>query len=208
MAYNTEQKQGESIEHWYKRLAKTADQRLVRLEGYRHEEYFKNADKWSYTKAMKDIKRWSGDDATRFNTKMPEKKEDALAKISDMRSFLESPTSTKKGILEIYKKRAETFNRETPRTDANGKKRGGFGTKFTWQDIAKYYESGIAQKWSDKFGSDTALRTIAVIQKNKKKIQKAIETGRKIDIRVEDKVLNETVNKAIQDENLQIEMFF
>ena len=157
---------------------------------------------------MRDIKRWSGDEATRFNTKMPEKKEDVLAKISDMRSFIESPTSTKKGILEIYKKRAETFNRETPRTDANGKKRGGFGTKFTWQDIAKYYESGLAQKWSDKFGSDTALRTIAVIQKNKKKIQKAIETGRKIDIRVEDKVLNETVNKAIQDENLQIEMFF
>ena len=208
MAYNTEQKQGESIEHWYKRLAKTADQRLVRLEGYRHEEYFKNADKWSYTKAMRDIKRWSGDEATRFNTKMPEKKEDVLAKISDMRSFIESPTSTKKGILDIYKKRAETFNRETPRADASGKKRGGFGTKFTWQDIAKYYESGLAQKWSDKFGSDTALRTIAVIQKNKKKIQKAIETGRKVDVRVEDKILNETVNQAIKDENLQIEMFF
>ncbi len=207
MAYNTEQKPGESLEHWYRRLAKTADQRLVRLEGYQHQDYFESATKWSYAKAQRDIRRWSGEDATRFNTKMPEKTEDVYAKISDMRSFIESPTSTKQGIIGIYKQRAKTFNegRIDPKT---GEKKGGFGTQFTWQDIAVYYESGMAQKWSDKYGSETALRTIAVIQKNKKKIQKAIEKGRKIDIRVDDEILGETVKSALKDENLQLELLF
>ena len=207
MAYNTDQKPGESIDHWYRRLAKTADQRLVRLEGYRHQDYFKTATQWAYAGAMQDIQKWSGPDATRFNVAPPESEQDKLAKISDMRKFIESPSSTKQGIINIYKKRAETFNKGRYDEKENRVK-GNFGTQFTWQDIALYYESGMAQKWSDRFGSETALRTIAVIQKNRNKIKKAIDKGRLKDLRVPptgDKTLDQTVKIALQDNNLELE---
>lgn len=204
MAYNTDQKPGESVEHWYRRLAKTADQRLVRLESYSHDEYFSTATQWAYAKAQKDIGKWSGPEATRFNTNPPKNNEDMIAKINDMRSFLEAPSSTKKGIIDIYKKRADTFNKG--RINEKGEKKGGFGTEFTWQDIAQYYESGLAQKWTDKFGSETALKTIAVIQKNRKKIAKAIKQNKEVFIRVpSNEILQETVNKALKDQNLSVE---
>ena len=194
-SYDLEQKPGETLEHYYRRLAKTADQRLVRLEAYAREKDFKPATQWAYSKAIRDIKKWSGPDALRFNTKMPEGDEAIRAKISDIRAFIESPTSTKKGITEVYKKRADTTNRK-------------YGTKFTWQQLAKYYESGQAKIWDEKFGSKTALKTIGQIQKNKKQILEGIEKADQKDIRVDNAVLEKTVNKALKDQDLDITQLF
>ena len=195
MAYNTDQKPGESVEHWYRRLAKTADQRLVRLESYKYDKNFKTATKWAYNKAIKDIHKWSGSEADRFNVAPPESKEKLLSKINDIRSFLESPTSTKKGIIDVYKKRADTINER-------------YGTNFTWQQLAKYYTSGEAEKWDSKFGSKTALKTIAVIQGNGKKLIDKIKAHDKKDVRVDDSVINKTVEKALKDEDLDLNMLF
>ena len=194
-SYDVEQKPGESLEKYYRRLAKTADQRLVRLEGYAHDKDFKPATQWAYNKAMRDIHKWSGPDALRFNTKMPEGDEAIRAKIADIKAFIESPTSTKRGIENVYKKRANTVNSR-------------FGTKFTWQQLAKYYESGQAKLWDEKFGSKTALKTIGQIKKNKKQILDGIDQADKKDIRVDNAVLQQTVNKALNDQDLNIEDLF
>lgn len=195
MAYNTEQKAGESLQSWYKRLAKTADQRLVRLESYEHDAMYKPATQWAYKKALKDIHKWSGSDANRFNVKPPEDPEKLLAKINDIRSFIESPTSTKKGITDVYKKRADTINKK-------------YGTSFTWQQLAKYYQSGQAKIWDSKFGSKTALKTIGQLQKHKKQVIKDIEDADKRDIRVNDDVLQKTVDRALADNDLDITALF
>lgn len=199
--YNLDQRPDESLEKYYRRLAKTADQRLVRLERASEEEYFHVANQWAYAKAVRDIKKWQpkskevpADKKLRFNTKPPEG-EDLIAKINDIRSFLASPTSTKAGIINVYKKRADTVNER-------------YGTKFTWRQLAKYYESGQAKVWDDKFGSKTALRTIGKIQKDKKNIIKAIKEADRKDVRVNSKdkgVLARTVKMALADNNLNIE---
>lgn len=160
--YNTDQKAGETIEHWYSRLAKVADQRLVRLEGYQHDTNYKEATRWAYQRAIKDIKYWSGENATRFNTAMPKRKESILAKISDMRTFIESPSSTKEGIKSIYKQRADKINAE-------------YGLNLKWADVGRFFESETFKNNADIFGSKTLLKTIGIIQKNKKSIIKQIE---------------------------------
>ena len=189
--YNTEQKPGETLEKYYRRLAKTADQRLVRLESYEHDQAFKPATKWAYSKAMRDIHKWSGETASRFNVTPPADREKLIAKIQDIRAFIESPTSTKKGITDVYKKRANTINAR-------------YGTDFTWQQLAKYYTSGQASLWDSKFGSKTALKTIAQIQKNKKKLKEDIDAADAKDLKVDDKMLEKTTEQALQDKDLKI----
>ena len=193
--YNIDQKPGETLQQYYRRLAKTADQRLVRLESYKHDKYFKPATQWAYAKAQKDIQKWQNkgpeDKRLRFNTAPPKGDEQLLAKINDIKSFLESPTSTKQGIINVYKKRADTLNRK-------------YGTQFTWQSLAKYYESGQAEAWDAKFGSKTALKTIAQLQKQDKKVKEAIKKAEAKDIRVDNSVLQKTVDMALADNNLNI----
>lgn len=198
-SYNLEQKPDESLVQYYRRLAKTADQRMVRLEKASQEPYFKVSTEWAYAKATRDILKWipPGDNKStklRFNTKPPEG-EDLIAKINDIKSFLSSPTSSKQGIINVYKKRADTVNKK-------------YGTNFTWKQLAKYYDSGQAELWDAKFGSKTALLTIASLQKNKKKLVKAIKEADRRDIRIDSKdssMIKKTVDMALKDNKLNIE---
>lgn len=198
-SYNMDQKPDESLVQYYRRLAKTADQRMVRLEKASQEPYFKVATEWAYAKATRDILKWipPGDNKStklRFNTKPPEG-EDLIAKINDIKSFLSSPTSSKQGIINVYKKRADTVNKK-------------YGTNFTWKQLAKYYDSGQAELWDAKFGSKTALLTIASLQKNKKKLVKAIKEADRKDIRIDSKdssMIKKTVDMALKDNKLNIE---
>lgn len=198
-SYNLEQKPDETLVQYYRRLAKTADQRMVRLKKASEQPYFKVATEWAYAKATRDILKWipPGDNKStklRFNTKPPEG-EDLIAKINDIKSFLSSPTSSKQGIINVYKKRADTVNKK-------------YGTNFTWKQLAKYYDSGQAELWDAKFGSKTALLTIAAMQKNKKKIKEAIQKADKKDIRISSKdnsMIQKTVNMALKENNLKIE---
>lgn len=177
----------------YRKLAKRADQRLVRLERYSEEENFQTATKWAYARAMRDIKQWSGEEATRFNTKPPENMQQLQAKINDIKQFLESKTSTKVGIIKVYKQKADTVNKE-------------YGTDFTWDDLADFYTSGIAEKLNKIFGSKTVLKAVAVIQKSKKEIVDAIKENKEKHLRVKDPIVENTVNKILNDQNIDISM--
>ena len=198
-SYNLDQKPDETMVQYYRRLAKTADQRIVRLVKASQEPYFKVATEWAYAKAARDILKWipPGDNKStklRFNTKPPEG-ENLIAKINDIKSFLSSPTSSKQGIINVYKKRADTVNKK-------------YGTTFTWRQLAKYYDSGQAELWDAKFGSKTALLTIASMQKNKKKLVKAIKEADRKDIRIDSKdssLIKKTVDMALKDNKLNIE---
>lgn len=179
----------------YKKLAKRADQRLVRLEKAAELPGYKTATKWAYHRAKHDIEAWAGHKVAkpRFNVAPPKNKQQLQAKIADIKTFLEAPTSTKSGITSVYKARAKTIN-ET------------YGTKFTWQDMANYYQSGVAQKMSEAFGSDTALQTVAQVQKNKKKIIKDIEAAKQTNIVVDNEMIQATVNKLLADNGLTTEL--
>ena len=166
LSYDVEQRAGESELQYYRRLAKVADQRLVRLESYKHDKYFGGVEKMAYGRAMSDLEMFGG--GNRFNTKPPEDRRMFREKIMSMRSFLQSPTSTKQGIIETYQKRADTINKEY------------FGGEkvLKWQDLENYFGKGRADKEDRNMpGSKTALYAIGVVKKVQKdgKIPKVIE---------------------------------
>lgn len=143
--YNTDIRPGESIEKYYTRLAKVADQRLVRLEQLSGQENFKGIEKFAYAKAQKALDVWGG---TRFNTKIPDSVNLRNEKIADIIHFLQSPTSTKAGIVDIYKKRAETIKKD-------------YGIDMNWQDMGKLME---AFSDDDSGGSPTKVKALGVIK--------------------------------------------
>lgn len=189
-----DQKPGETLQHYYRRLAKQADQRLVRLEKLKGQEGYQNVDKYSYARAMKDIKQWSGDEATRFNTKPPSNTNSIKAKIADMRTFLEAPTSTKAGINSIYKHKADVLNDK-------------YGTNFDWQDLANYFDEAKNSKTDSKYGSDTMLKAFAEIQKQGETIAKQIEQHRKKHIVVDNPRLQDAIDDILSDRGIHIKDF-
>lgn len=169
----------------YRKLAKRADQRLVRLEQLSQQDSFVSVLKYSYKNAMKSIKKWSGEMATRFNTKPPGTEKELRGKLSDIKNFLSRVTSTKKGIISVYKKRANTLNTK-------------YGTDFTWQDLGYFFESPEFEKYGNEetgYGSKTYTMAVGVMQENEKNLIKAIKKKEKIDIDVKD----EKVKEAFQD---------
>lgn len=146
----------------YRTLAKSADQRLVRLESYSHDAGFENIKKWAYANAMHDIKAFSGPNAERFNTAPPATKRALVAKINSIKTFLEAPTSTKKGTLDVYKKRVASLNENN-------------GTDFTWEDVGTFFESALYEKMDSKFTSDVIVAAVAEVQAHKDEIIKALK---------------------------------
>ena len=175
----------------YRTLAKTADQRLVRLEGYRHEQNFKVADKWAYARAMRDIQAWSGEEATRFNTKPPASVAQLQAKIQDIKTFLLSPSSTKQGIIKMYQKRADTLNAK-------------WGTNFRWDEIGTFFESEAWKQADDKFASESAMSVLATIYRNKDEIVKKIKDSNAVNIKVPDKMEEALVNRFLKENGAEV----
>lgn len=170
----------------YKQEAKKADQRLVRLEALSHEKHFEGVLEYAYKGAIRDIKSWGGD--RRFNTAPPVKLTELQAKISDIKKFLyEKPTSTKSGVVAIYKKRADTINKRYAKE---------FGVEFTWEDIANYYEDKKSQREAIKLSSKTEVRALAVLKRMSidKELSEIQDTKEKIQrVTGKDKILAKEV---------------
>ena len=175
----------------YRKLAKKADQRLVRLEKIAGQKNFKHIKDWAYAKAMKAISHWSGKDAARFNTKPPATAKSLRTKISDIKDFLGSVTSTKSGTISMYKRRADTLNKN-------------HGTNFKWEDIGDFFESASYEKNEKEYGSRTYVMAIGEIQNNEDAILEAIEAHRDVNLKIENKKVKSTVNDLISKYGLGV----
>ena len=175
----------------YKKEAKQADQRLVRLEALSHEKHFHGVLEFAYKRAVKDIQAWGGD--KRFNTAPPRTVTELEAKIADIEHFLSRPTSKKSTIIQTYKKRANTINNK-PYIKS-------LGVKFTWEEIANYYESNAAEKNDTKYGSKTVLRALAVLKKldNANEAKKIQDTNEKVQRVSDDKVVNKVAAALLEE---------
>ena len=179
------------LEKVYRTLAKSADQRLVRLEKYAEEKSFKTAKEWAYARAMHDIEQWSGDEANRFNTKPPSSKTDLLSKIRDIQTFLESKTSTKAGIVSVYKRKADSLNKSMRQ------EYGDDWTDVTWKDMAQYFDSALYDKIDKQYGSKTKMIVMSSIKKKKADIAKDIKQKKDINIKLDDEEAANKINDII-----------
>lgn len=193
-----------ALEKEYRKLAKRADQRLLRLQRYaedttgQYKGKYKGVTQFAYKRAMRDIRSWSGENATRFNTKPPSNTNQLKAKIKDIKKFLESASSTlkpskgSKGIIGTYQKRVNTINRK-------------YGTDFTWQSLAEFYESGINAKLDTILDSDTKMLVVASIRANRNKIRKALKKNQEIHLKIydeegkEDLIIENEVNNILSE---------
>lgn len=156
---------------FYRQIAKTADARLLALERLSGKEGYENVKEWAYREAMYDIHAAFGENAKRFNRKLPDDLRSVYKDIRNVLRFLEEPTSSKQGIDEVYLKRAQTINYR-------------YNVKVNWQNIAGLFESRLYQKTDSKYGSKTALKAIGFIQRNTETILKALQENKSISVRL------------------------
>lgn len=177
----------------YVKLAKRADQRLVRLEQLEAKPGFENVTKYAYAWAQKNLQRWSGKpEGSRFNAAIPSDIKSLEAKLHIVKQFLDMQTSTKGGILKTYKKRADALNKK-------------YGTNFTWQDLSKYFNSSIAERAAAKFGSKTALRVIGQMQKKSDEVINAIKSKSENTVMVSGtKNVKKKVTEFLQENGLEL----
>lgn len=181
-----------NLEAVYRTLAKTADQRLVRLEGYQHDKNFKDATRYAYSRAMRDIEQYSGEGATRWNTKPPEGNAALRAKIEDIKHFLESETSTKKGLQRIANQKLDKLNKN-------------FGTNMSWSQWRKYFDSKLSDKTDKSFGSKTRVRAFVWISQNKEQVVKDLQKQDLKELNVPNSVVGKAVKKILKDYGPDVE---
>ena len=176
----------------YRSLAKKADQRLVRLEKLSKQKGFENVTKFAYSRAMKDIKYWSGSEATRFNRDIPNNINSIRARINDVKHFLEdTKTSTKRDIKRTFQNRVNTINNK-------------YGTDMKWNDLAGFFESKLWEKLAKEYGSKTAMKAIGEIQKNEKDIKKALKKDELPALHIRDDKVSAAVNSILEEQGLSI----
>lgn len=174
----------------YNRLAKKADRRMRELERFSRYEEFESILNYAYRGAKKAIAKYTPpgyeDKQPRWQRNAPLDTRTLQAKIKDIENFLNKPTSTVTGTIKIYKKRTATINKK-------------YKTKFTWQQLANYFETGgLSEKGSDKYGSKTLLKSIGVIQANKKQALDIIEGKSQDHIQIDDIKVEYTVNELLK----------
>lgn len=158
----------------YRKAAKAADERLVRLEQLIKEENFKGVEKYAYAKAQRAIREWSGDQATRFNRKPPKSSAALKEKIQDIKTFLASTSSTKIGLKNVHMKRAQALNER-------------YGGDWTWKQWDTFLNSEFVKKLDSKFGyGDTKDAVFAAVAQNKEEITEKLKEANEIEIYTED----------------------
>lgn len=188
----------------FKTMAKRASDRMRSLQAMSYgDERFKNVKQFAYRRALQDIQRFWGPDATRWEHKQPTKfnSYDEMLKASSeirkqmkaMERFLSMETSTRKGIKESFQRRVDTFNKK-------------MGTNFTWEELASFWESKAYDSLARRFmDSKTAFRALyrKLHPVNPKKVKEVASRNVKVQDRVDDQI-----NNFLKESKLTIDDLF
>lgn len=180
-------KEGETLEHAYTRLAKQADQRLVRLEQLAdaQPDKYQGALKFAYGSAAADLKNIKGSiGKPRFNRAMPTDKKTLQARVNDMISFINSPSSTKGGIDKIYQKRVDTINER-------------YGTIFTWEEWARFIETK-KDDFNKNWNSKLILTQIGIMQQNPETVIADLQASADAHKNVSDAEINDAIYEKLE----------
>lgn len=184
----------------YKKLAKRADQRLVRLEAQAITK--PSVLDWAYKKAMYNTEKFTGKKKgkMRFNVGIPETETMLKRKIEAIREFLKAPTSKVSSIKKIEKQRIKALNDKA-------------GANLSMSTWLKLLETGKFEELIDAYGSSTAVEAIGTMKKDGKKIEKLAKEAEDQNISLSEKlkeetdydfVLRETISDILKKEGLDI----
>lgn len=149
----------------YRKLAKRANQRLVRLERYA-EEGSKEAKRYAYAQAQSSIAGFRGEQYRRWSESGKGYNiEDIKLMTSDIQSFLSKSTSTRSGFSDVNRRRTASLNQT-------------LDTNFTPSEFEKFTEmGGLYDRLLTEFGYRTAFeagsRIMSNITERQKKLSKA-----------------------------------
>ena len=167
----------------FRQQAKIADQKLRRLEKLSTQENYKGVLQYAYARAQRDIKEQTGRNVKqmRFSANIPTTLKGLASYSKDVERFNNAESSTKRGIMNIYKRRADTVNHKYGR-DSKGNKIKGWND-LKWQDLANYYEKEKNIKLDSKMGSSTQMKVLGRFKRleNKDKEQQARDIQAVID---------------------------
>lgn len=172
----------------YRKLAKRADQRLVRLEKLSAQKDFRQVKQWAYKNAVTDAMEWGADPKKpRFNIKPPKSTISLKAKIQDIKNFLEKPTSTRAGIIDVYEQKARTLN----------EKYAEYGLNLNWSDVGTFFESSLYKKLSKKYSSGTVVKAIATIKQNEAQVLSDFAKHKASHVKTEDDdmIINDAISR-------------
>lgn len=165
-----------------RKLAKRANQRMVRIERYAESaDVYSEVKEFSYKVAQQNIRALYGktgdrlrftenqklvdiSDGTRYLTgddKYRKNVENLKQKIKAMEQFLESQTSTKIGIDKVLDKRTNTIN-----TDKKFKM-DKHGVSYTKDELKRFFDSKKMEKLQKAVGSTSMFVVAALIKKKK-----------------------------------------
>lgn len=191
------------LQSQYKKLASTANRRMRNLEKLADDPDFGTAVLgYAYKNALYDIQGLPGGydkvrypmDISRFSAKKTNIR-DLRQAIVTVQNFLDMPSSTKRGIKKVYGKRAKTLNKK-------------YNTDLNWQDLREFFDSIFWKKMNAKYGSKTALKAIAKVQKNSTEvlsdIQSANKENKKVDIKSLENIDGYNLNKNMNRDDLKV----
>ena len=182
----------------YKALAKKADRRLRELEKLSEDSEWKDATRFAYARAMKDIEHRFGEGETRFDKRIPKqtKKLGVMAAIKDVERFLAMPSSTKSGLISGYRQRANTINQKY-----------GFkgDEKLTWKDIAILFQDNTWDQLTHKMTSGQTWKQIAKQKKQEKTIMRQLKKAvEKNQIVSDDAAVMQKIKENLKNSNLTL----
>lgn len=169
----------------YTKLARKANTRLRNLEAYSHDKGFENIKSLAYKNAMHDIEIRQDPNDKKVRKRYKETfapgltQMQQIARIQDVLRFLNSVSSTKQGIQQVYQKGINTLNAKYP------------GLDMTWQEMARLQENGVLDSLKAKIAASDSMWEVIVNQRRSmKELQKILE-----DVRGKDEIPDEELEK-------------
>lgn len=151
----------------YRKLVQAANKRLQRLEKYaQRPEYGPQILEYAYRTAQREIRiQRGGEQFKRFSAKTPATLKALRKETNRVERFMELPSSSLPGIRNIYQKRADSLNKLMA-------SKGYDGPNFTWQQYAKFFESGLYQKVRGQYDSAVTMKVMAQFIRRSDEIKK------------------------------------
>jgi hypothetical protein len=141
------------LEARVKPMLQEANMKLLNLERLAKDPQFAGIEQFAYRQAMQAIKEIRGAEYKRFN--MPKNIHKLEKTERELEKFLSRPTSSKKGVLELYEKNAEALNER-------------FGSRFSWQKMGAFLQAAEFEDMKEKFESKTAMIAMKQIYKHRR----------------------------------------